>query len=625
MLKIIIEDKYLIELPKKIELNIVEENPLFSDDKIPLPYSLSFEIDATRNNLEAFGVPNRVTSLKTKKKVQAKIYSNEIRYSIGEIILLGFDKKIKLQYKGSVESSEMQVSLNKIFIGEYDFGTFPSYPPFEPQVYNQAYYNNPWATQFLNFVNNQAINPTEFVLGPVRISDKQWEGHYGRNGGINAIKMYINYFTPTYTNNYFLIGRYHANPNQPNDRKHAPILPFPYVRNIINAAFGDTLQENPFTEGDLAKLCIVAENHPNYIFDMLYSTYPNGFLPTHPLVETFNPLVDSYERIPGTLNTAEFKFKLQSFMQSYHFNSFLIDLLKIFGMSLYKDDKFKIIRDDDIFTQTPVINLDDYLLEDEIIYDNEEAKNYVFEYSGAQNSEDAFAKISKISTATDELLNPAVPASEKEYQDVSTNQVIKLIKKLVGLSNWKWLTQETKRSALIQKGTENIENKYTVTSNVTPLEMSVEQYWEWDNSDADEMARYHWYVPLIQREDVTAAPHIMLAYGMSHTVEHNDRHYPLITNHNVDMFGQRRGDISLLPNGTDGIIAKFHSRKKKWIETPKITVKGSFAIPELVNRNLKIYHKVHLKGKDFLIKTREYSLTHDGISPVELELVECVL
>ena len=155
--------------------------------------------------------------------------------------------------------------------------------------------------------------------------------------------------------------------------------------------------------------------------------------------------------------------------------------------------------------------------------------------------------------------------------------------------------------------------------------MSLEQCWWQDDNGNDLIVRRHWNVPIIEKDNVDAPPHIMMSYGMTNIAEQESgKYYPLITNHNYDMFGNRRGDISLLPNGPDGVVNKFQSTKRDWINKRKQVVKGSFNIPELTNRKLRIFDKVYLQGKNFIIKNREYSLSHQGISLIDLELVEYV-
>lgn len=632
MLKIIIEDKYSLRLPVNFEIQIVEENPLLTEDNIPAAYSLSFELDTDVEVLKIFGYPNRPSSNTVKKKVRARIISGIIPYSAGELLLLGYDQKLKFQYKGSIETLGLVTPLNEIYIDEKNLGFCPVYA-------ENMNYNDSWAVQYRDYMNNQVLNQTDFAVGPVRLADTNWEGTGYTLGSKNTLRTYQNFWDPRHPSDGFLLDCQNTNPDDSKNRMHTPVMPYPYLKDLIGSAFGNLLDENPFTEGDFAKLCIISENHPNLQLGRLYQFYMQYINEDYSYQrDVMFPLIDSYSvsELIGGISYHPLKFKLQSFMQAYKFNEFLKNVLKIFGMSAYPGTKYQIIKDDEIFNRDAVISLDKYLVGELAIDYDEIDCEYVFEYKNGDNSEDVFRKVNNLSEATNHLLLGGTEfLQEQEYQDLNTNEVFTLKKTLRGLANIPWIEEKIKRSALVQKTDETKEEKFTVTSEVTPLEMSVEQYW-WQNEaptilvgegigahyESDLIERKHWHVPLLPKENITAAPHLMLSYGMCQTLSNSNHYYPLITNHNIDCFGQRRGDLSLLPNGPDGIVQKCQSYKKKWIEKRKMTAKGAFALPEVINKNLQIKDKVHLQGRLFLIKIREYSLTHQGISLVDMELIE---
>lgn len=618
MLKIIIEDKYSLRLPTNFEIQIVEENPLLTEDNIPAAYSLSFELDPDVEVLKIFGYPSRISSRVVQKKVKARIISGIINYSAGELLLLGYEQKLKLQYKGSVETLGLITPLNEIFIGEKDLGFCPSYP-------ENMDYSLSWADQYRAYMQNQVDNQTDFAVGPVRIADNNWSGTGYTYGSKNGIGTYENFMDPRNTDG-FILDCQDTNPIDNKQRFHTPVMPFPFVKDIIGGAFGNLLEFNPFLEGDFAKLCIVSENHPNLMMGRLYQFYMQYINEDYSYRrDVMYPFIDEYiAGAPvGGISYIPIKFKLQKFMQAYKFNEFLKSILKTFGMSAYPGIKYNILKDDEIFSRDAVLSLDKYLVGEPSIEFDEADREYVFEYKSGENSDDVFRKVNNLSEAlTHLLIGNTEFLEEHEYQDLNTNEVYTLKKTLRGLANIPWIEQKIKRSALVQSTDETKEEKFTVTADVSPLEMSVEQYWYDNDNTADLIERKHWHVPLLAKESIAAAPHIMLSYGACQTLSNSNHIYPLITNHNVDAFGVRRGDLSLLPNGPDGVVSKCQSYKKQWVEKKKMTIKGSFAIPEVVNKNLKIEDKVNLKGRLFLIKNREYSLTHQGISLVDIELVE---
>src|SRR5690606_705843 len=61
MLKITLNGTPL-NIPPDLQLNLIFENPLLFNDRIPSSHSLSFDLPATAHNLRIFGNPNRLNS-----------------------------------------------------------------------------------------------------------------------------------------------------------------------------------------------------------------------------------------------------------------------------------------------------------------------------------------------------------------------------------------------------------------------------------------------------------------------------------------------------------------------------------------------------------------------------------
>jgi len=632
MIELIVADKYKLQLPRNVELQFVEENPFFADDNTPAPYTLSFELDATRANLEALGLLNRITSRIVRLKVPARIDYNSFCYSKGELIVLGFDKRIKLQYKGFADSMNYEVPMNKLDLDEYNFGMFPPVwinvtqnPSITAQWY---YYMSALFTNYLDFYRNLYSTQSEFALGPIKKLGAEWKGTGYTKGFYNFYKNYINFCNP---------GDFANNPWQMFDTYyniHNPIYPYPYVNKVFDKVFGDKLINNPFADGDLQKLCIVSLfNKFNRVANKNEIEFVEAWIGDdndRVLREFIMPLVESYEPVPtGTSpEIAINNIKLQSFMPDYSFAKFITELLKMFGMFLSKEgNQYRIFSDNEFHNRDAVICLDKYLIDnEEINYEEQPATEYVLELGG-DKTEIPNNTVGVLNTkeATDYMFDQNPPKVKNDFLDLNTNQVFTLERSVRGLTNQQWLAHETIQSALVQKENPEIEEKKIISTEVAPLEMQVEQWWQINDGGNDLIPRYHWHVPVVDLESKTkdSPPPVMLSYGLSRTVEHADARYPLITNHNVDMFGERRGEISLLPNGDDGLIKKFHNYNKKFWEGAKQNVKARFLLPFEVNKSLKITDKVNFKGKNFYIQTREYDLTNSGISPVELMLVEC--
>lgn len=604
MIKVILEGKYNLDLPLNLEISIVEENPMFLDDKIPSPYSLSFEIPPTTNNLQCFGYAGRLTSLSVKKKLPARLFFFGIPFSTGEILLLEIEKNIKLQYKGSIDSSNVLLPLNQFVSGEYDFGAMEVLPV-APFSYDQNWWSNGYKTT----MQNNAMNPQDFAIAPVRIKDIDWNGNESQLGAKNTLYQYINYFNPVTQS--LCVG----NPSY----MHTPIFPFPFVRKIIDDGFGAYLQSNPFATGDLAKLVMITFNHPRYNIDNLYQTiYPPGVNPTP--YDAILPLIEDYSIASGN---PEVLIKMKSFMQAYAFNDFLKNLLKIFSMTAFPGAKYSLEFNNEVMDRDVVVNLTDKLTGNlNVTY--EEGKDYNFSYSGVADPEienSIYMFSNTIKSCFDDSMNMNLNA-ENVFKDQFSNQIFLLTAKLKGLQSERRIKSEIKASGLYTKPVNTGKESYEVASEVTPLNMNIEQYWWEDSNPNDIISHKHWYVPVIEKGGVSEAPKIMFHAGMAATLDNNQHQYPFLTAGNYDHFGVKRLNTSLLPDGPDGLLSKYHGKYKSWVEKDKTRVKGNFRLTPLEVKNLDIRDKILLKGRLFYIEKMEYSLMHKGISLIEMDLIE---
>ncbi len=66
MLEVIVDKTHILNLLSDVQISFIEENPLFVEDRIPSPYSLTFEVPPTPGNLKALGFPSRITSASVK-------------------------------------------------------------------------------------------------------------------------------------------------------------------------------------------------------------------------------------------------------------------------------------------------------------------------------------------------------------------------------------------------------------------------------------------------------------------------------------------------------------------------------------------------------------------------------
>src|SRR5690606_3941920 len=99
-------------------------NPLLKQDRIPTPYSLSFELPPTRHNLEQFGWPDRMASYKQSnyvRTVPVEIRFHSIAISIGHLKLTSYLDSLKVTFSGIDYIDGIKSKLYEIDFGRQEF------------------------------------------------------------------------------------------------------------------------------------------------------------------------------------------------------------------------------------------------------------------------------------------------------------------------------------------------------------------------------------------------------------------------------------------------------------------------------------------------------------------------
>lgn len=601
MIELIVENRACLDLPDNIEISIVDENPMFMEDRIPAPYSLDFEVPATMRNLELFGFPTRLASVNLKRKLSAELRFYSMVIGRGEVLLLENEKTLKLQFKGSLEHENINKDLNQLDLGEKDYGTCQSFR-IHPYInyYSQDFFN------YRNDIENQGLNPTDFVMAPVKIKD---ENEYKSQGYSTLYKIpynqYINYWETTYYGTPNFYPEYNG--------KIMPIMmPFPFLWKVIEQGFGGQLLNNPFATGDLKKLVLISQTHKHFFKDLLFKS----------LFESFSyslPLIDQY----ASSGNEQLKFAVKSFQQAYAFKSFLKNILKIFSMTAFPGNKYSLEFNNDIFDRNIITKLDDKLTGDLQVY-YEDGKDYKFTYSDYGESEVEEISIGIMSQMFGLYKNLNQNFSTV-FRDTAAGGIYELKGQFTGLYNFLEFTADIKKSPLAIKKTSSSKSVYEITSEVSPLDMNIHLTGNKFNNPNDfntlGFEQRHVFVPEIELKEKEAPPRIMFYGGMARNFENNGQ-YPYLMAHHTDHFGVQRLNTSLHPEGNGGLIQKFHGKYKQWVEKDKKKVRGLFKLTPLEIKNLNIRDKIHLKGRLFYILKKEYSIKHKGVSLVDMELVE---
>ena len=617
MLEIILNKTYALQLDTNFALQMIDENPLFLDDRIPVAHTLNLAAPITPDNLLFLGFPNRHTNRKIMQRYEADIWHFGAVVMQGELIIIDITETINFQFINAPLPLKAKKTMNVIDFGERDFGT--AHATIETLNYSDAMYND-----YKDALLQSITTPDEFVTAPVRLSSVEWDGHIAAWGMKNAVAMYINYYNP--------IDESWSMPPITTMSAMAlfPVMPFPYVHVLIEKMFEDKLVSNPFYDDvNLRKLVMLCFNHKNFQLGNYYKTNESG------RIFYVFPLADDYTASSGLFQN---KWQMASFMQQYPFNNFLKSLLSLFGISCFIGKKIEFIYNNDLLETTECFVLDQYVSGIPTI-SFEKGKVYVLSYGEEKTTETTTLTVNIQSGSVDASYFDILQAAEltKTYKIADNpNLVFELTKKAVGIppsgQNQKFVvTQRTITPALAVQKYESDPNDdespetHNVNIDVKPLETNIEHYWnELFNQQEEAINKGHWYVPVMPDTDLKSPPYIMLDAGMQPAISNQNYAYRQLLNHHTNAQGVKVLGLSLLINktDTDGVWYKYHRKFSDWYSRDKTKLTVKAILTPMQNRQITNKMKIHLYGKNFHIVKREYPLSNDRYMPVTFYLIE---
>jgi hypothetical protein len=616
MLQIRINKSFFLNLPDNFSMQFIDENPMFLTDRIPVPHTISLEAPLTPENRVFFGFPDRVTSPRIFDKYTADIIHFGSTIMRGELIILSVKKTIQFQFINATMPQNAKKKLNTLDFGDYDYGQFHATK--EDLDYSDSMY-----AEYKAALYDSINNPTDFITAPVRRSDVEWEGHAATNGLKNAIRQYINYYNP--------FDSSWSMPNKDNLSAMAlfPIVPFPYIHKLIDIFFGNTLDSNPFYDDPtLRKLVMVCFNHKNINIDNYFTVSDNG------RIYYCFPLADDYT---ATAGLAENYTQQKSFMQEYPFSDFLKNLIALFGLTCFIGDKIELVYNNTLINSKIVFDLTPFVSGlPEVSYEN--PKHYVLTYNQdiADDVDGIDPPIVKnsIKAMYDQILNVISPVLTTNFKLKGTNAVFEFSKVAVGVppsgqDQRMEVRSVIKSPALATKRApeeDDIEN-IIISSDVKPLEMNLEHYWnELSNYAEEAINKENWYVPVLPSTGVESAPHIMLDAGLRTSVSFLGHSFRQLLNHHTDARGNKLFNLSLLISDTDSesVYYKFHQPMSSWYAKSKIKLTLVAILTPTQILSISNQHKIHVSGKNFHIIKREYALSSKKYIPVTFELIEAI-
>ena len=585
MLKLKVQGRYL-NLPDNIQINLTIENPFLLTERVPIPNTLSFELDPTDNNLKILGYPNRMNSKDSFRTYSESIleYGPSVLIN-GTFIVLGFDKTIRCQMVGVLLNDTFKKPSVEIPIQRYDFGVGnPGYPNFD-SAFDMGFY-------YKNKIQSTIAGSEKFVAGPVKLKAENWpltaESTIPVDYGIYATsKMYFNFFNAR-DENYMLDS----------GDQHTVVFPQPFIHQFLNAVFGSILEINPFSEGDLAKLVMITSYHPKFhefLFQVKYGI-----------------LIDDYPSLP-----TENYFELSSFMPSMAANDIVKELLKVICATMYiVNGKIQLILNKDVLSGTDLDDWTDKLIDTMSIKKNV-AQTYNCGYSEYPQEPSNTSGITSVATIAD-LITADVSSEEPVNYYISSHKQVISKRKLKKDSpsdpdRWAYNIVDS-NFGTVQNG----QNAFDMLSKISSLQMNIENYWWLYEPEFEQ-----WYVPVWSGDRLIRPDkcHIMFYHGLKETFQAGDN-YPSLSSHNIDHHGTRVNDTSLHFDGDDGMMAKYHSTFKAWVEKDKLSTSGIFLLSALDLKKLDMKVKKHIKGKDFFIEKIGVTIRKFSIDPSQVDFIE---
>jgi hypothetical protein len=626
MLQIILNKSYSLQLPDGFTMRFIDENPLFLNDRIPVPHTIAFEVDRTPDNLLFFKFPDRVTTNKIFMKYKMDIWHFGSVVMEGEVKVLSVEDTIKLQFINAYLPENAKKKMNQIDFDELDHGLMDADK-------DLLLYAHPKYDDYKLAVSNSVSDPENFVTAPVRIKNTAWDGSEASWGLKNALRMYINYYNPIDSDKWNFPSKSYLGGTWRSECIF-PIIPFPYLHYLISYFFDDTMEVNPFAvDAELRKIVVVNFSHINFNVDNFC------FMKSH-ADERFNevavfPLVDDYTPAAGSaLNKVQHK----SFMQDYPFNEFLKQILSLFGMTAFIGKTTTFEYNNDLLTTEEIINLSEFVIGKPII-SYEEGKIYNLTYGEEKTEEiNVETPVPSMGTFANAYLNiinlTLTPEITKNYKIWGMpNAVYELTRTAKGIPDTAnqeqthYVIQCTqKTNALSTAKVDDTEREiHSIKVDVKPLEIGIEHYWnEHFNYTNEYIQKRHWVVPLLTDNDLKAAPRLMIDLGLQPTLYTTAHTYRQLSNNYYNSYGDLAAGISLLINETDqfGVYYKYHRKMAEWYLKDKIKITATILLTALHLKKITNKHKIHINGKNFFIIKREYEMSSDKFIPVTFELIE---
>jgi len=610
--------KINVDLPSDVSIAMTIENPMLTEDRLPIPYGLAWDLPMTPKNLWIFDYPNRLGAHKGDNKFRSypcQIYFQGILIQDGTVNLVGCENTIKINFKGVDFNENLDVAMFSKDVGEVQFAGNTVFDFEDSQSYLNSYKN--WATGLAYNVNPNYIAAPIHVRttnNEYRYFQDEIRSYYDRITGLTyrssltnppvleLQRQYLNCFNPSSQNFLF-------KDSSNSDQAHGIIYPVFRMKYLIDKLIGSNLIESPFETTALRDILI-----PTFYLKNLFVTW------NKPRPITSSPLGET----PAFL-------KLSDCLPDINANKFLQMILNLFCLTLVAHKGKFIVKENKEVFAGPVKTNWSSKLQGVLNKSKQDAQYYDYGFEDPKYFSEEGATFTEVATHTE--------MQEKEFElhgnddSYSETFLITSTQEIFIKSAYYqyYIVQNVEGYELVigydfkgykkpkAKPESGKRNKFNAKSDIKQLYLSPAIYWNSLNDDP--LEKKFWLVPKwdpdniqnIDTRNIRPTNLSLLVYAGQRTV--GSKNYPFLSPYGNE-------NISLAWDGPDGLIAKYHKDFKDWIEKPRLKGSGVFLLTALELNKLSITDKVHVDGRNFYIEKLQYTIRRDRIDPVVADLIE---
>lgn len=617
------------DLPADIAISLTIENPFIVEDRIPVAHSVSFELPPTKTNNRIFDYASRIAGIMAGsgflKNYSCQILFDAITISTGYVELTEVSGSYKCFFKAVEITGSLRGELPATELHRYEFPTSSMFVVNFDDPSNFAYDYRQLALNAAAGSNPMMVSapirvggsePLNFIHGliSVPVMGEVIETPIAKNSAAMMEVEYINFYNPK-TNEFMLRGVF--DPLAGPDAYHAGMFPMVRLHYLLDQMFGARLDNNFFASGELANLVV-----PSTFLSTWFA--PGTWIYIAPLKGML--FENAYP------STDDPYFTLNGFQSAMLASEFIRQILKLFCATLVPvRGRWVLKQNKDIVNDSAAADWSEKLIGLPTI-SIENGRRYKYGYDGsAPKSYPLVTEIASVNAMILDNIDPVGDGSaEKTYKILTTGQIFKkTTEKIMPLdeegdpiirNQYELLDDGFGQSSDEETG----QRVFDVSSEIQPMDVGPAEYW-WDaENSVDEHPETSWWGVPVWDGDRMARPEqsaIMFFRGMTTAPSGGDT-YPLITPYNYAPNGSRVGNYSLVWDGEDGLINKFHKEFKSWTEKDKAVASSAVHMKAVDLHNLDITKKVLLNGRKFYLKSLRVTLKSNRIEPAICDFVE---